>query len=45
MVSQNGKGELTVGDSHEYGLTFSPFDEAYINDLIITLPQNICTYG
>ncbi len=35
MVSQNGKGELTVGDSHEYGLTFSPFDEAYINDLIL----------
>ena len=36
MVSQNGKGELTVGDSHEYGLTFSPFDEVYINDLITT---------
>ena len=36
MVSQNGKGELTVGDSHEYGLNFSPFDEASINDLIIT---------
>jgi FAD dependent oxidoreductase TIGR03364 len=36
MVSQNGKGELTVGDSHEYGLTFSPFDEANINDLIAT---------
>ncbi len=35
MVSQNGKGELTVGDSHEYGLTFSPFDEAYINHLIL----------
>lgn len=34
MVSQNGKGELTVGDSHEYGLTFSPFDKAYINNLI-----------
>lgn len=34
MVSQNGKGELTVGDSHEYGSTFSPFDETYINDLI-----------
>ena len=34
MVSQNGKGELTVGDSHEYGLSFSPFDETYINDLI-----------
>ena len=36
MVSQNGKGELTVGDSHEYGLTFSPFDEVNINDLITT---------
>ncbi len=36
MVSQNGKGELTVGDSHEYGSTFDPFDEAYINELIIS---------
>jgi FAD dependent oxidoreductase TIGR03364 len=35
MVSQNGRGELTVGDSHQYGMTFSPFDEASINDLII----------
>jgi FAD dependent oxidoreductase TIGR03364 len=35
MVSQNAKGELTVGDSHEYGLNFSPFDEAKINDLIL----------
>ncbi|HVZ96968.1 MAG TPA: TIGR03364 family FAD-dependent oxidoreductase [Chitinophagaceae bacterium] len=36
MVSQNGRGELTVGDSHEYGLSFTPFDEAYINDLVIS---------
>ena len=35
MVSQNGKGELTVGDSHEYGLTFDPFDKAHINELIL----------
>lgn len=35
MISQNGRRELTVGDSHEYGLTFSPFDEAHINELII----------
>ena len=34
MVAQNGKGELTVGDSHEYGLTFDPFDDAHINKLI-----------
>ena len=36
MVSQNGSGELTVGDSHEYGSTFSPFDEAPVNKLILT---------
>lgn len=35
MVSQNQKGELTIGDSHEYGNTFDPFDEVHINELII----------
>lgn len=35
MVSQNDKGELTVGDSHEYGLTFDPFDRIRINEMII----------
>jgi FAD dependent oxidoreductase TIGR03364 len=35
MVSQNMKGELTVGDSHEYGLDFDPFDKQYINQLIL----------
>ncbi len=35
MVSQNGDGELTVGDSHEYGHTPEPFDKAFINDLIL----------
>ncbi len=35
MVSQNNKGELTVGDSHEYGLDFEPFDNNYINELIL----------
>jgi FAD dependent oxidoreductase TIGR03364 len=34
MVSQNNMGELTVGDSHEYGLTHDPFDRSPINDLI-----------
>jgi len=34
MVSQNNSGELTVGDSHEYGHTFDPFDRAHINQLI-----------
>jgi glycine/D-amino acid oxidase-like deaminating enzyme len=35
MVSQNGNGELTVGDSHEYGDTFDPFDKDQINRMIL----------
>lgn len=35
MVSQNGKSELTVGDSHEYGLNPDPFDKQFINQLIL----------
>ena len=34
MVSQNKHGELTVGDSHEYGNTLDPFDKAYVNEMI-----------
>jgi len=36
MVSQNGTGELTVGDSHEYGLTHDPFDKSFINEMILS---------
>lgn len=35
MVSQNQAGELTVGDSHEYGLLLDPFDRHRINQLIL----------
>lgn len=35
MVSQNGDGELTIGDSHEYGLHLDPFDRAELNDMIL----------
>lgn len=35
MVSQNVKGELTVGDSHEYGLTHDPFDKEFINRMVL----------
>ena len=35
MMSQNGRGELTIGDSHEYGLTHDPFDKAFINEMIM----------
>lgn len=35
MVSQNKGGQLTIGDSHEYGKTFDPFDKAFINEMIL----------
>jgi len=43
MVSQNELGELTVGDSHLYGLTHDPFDQAEINMLILKYLQNFCS--
>jgi D-hydroxyproline dehydrogenase subunit beta len=36
LVSQNGNGELVLGDSHEYGLSLSPFDREEINQLIMS---------
>lgn len=35
MMSQNEEGELTIGDSHEYGLVHEPFDKQVVNQLII----------
>jgi glycine/D-amino acid oxidase-like deaminating enzyme len=35
MVSQNSLGELTIGDSHEYGLAVNIFDNPAVNDLIL----------
>ena len=35
MVSQNGRGELTIGDSHEYDGEVDPFDKAEIEARIL----------
>lgn len=45
MVSQNPNGELTIGDSHEYGLTHDPFDKAFINDMILDYLQQFARFN
>jgi FAD dependent oxidoreductase TIGR03364 len=44
MVAQNGKGELTVGDSHEYGLTHDPFDKGMINRKILEYLRKFASF-
>lgn len=36
MIWQNESGGLTIGDSHEYGKTFEPFNKTFINELILS---------
>ncbi len=44
MVSQNGSGELTIGDSHEYGLVHDPFDKVFINEMIIDYLKTFASF-
>ncbi|HTQ64264.1 MAG TPA: TIGR03364 family FAD-dependent oxidoreductase [Puia sp.] len=44
MVSQNGKGELTIGDSHEYGQTHDPFDKSFINQMILSYLRKFASF-
>ena len=41
MACQNHTGEITVGDSHEYGLVHDPFDKDFINQMIL---KYLCTF-
>lgn len=44
MVSQNGNGELTIGDSHEYGLVHEPFDKNFINKMILDYLKTFASF-
>ena len=44
MVSQNEAGELTIGDSHEYGNTHDPFDKRFINRMIVDYLQKFASF-
>ena len=44
MVAQNEMGELTIGDSHEYGKTHDPFDKNEINTLILNYLKKIARF-
>ncbi len=35
MASENSSRQITLGDSHEYGLEVDIFDKAHVNDLIL----------
>jgi len=35
MACQNPYGEITVGDTHEYGLHLNPFDKNHLNQLVL----------
>ncbi len=42
LVSQNGLGEVTLGDTHEYGLHHDPFDRTELNELVIKYLETFC---
>lgn len=44
MVSQNGNGELTIGDTHEYGLHLDPFDRMELNDMVIDYLKQFASF-
>ena len=44
MACQNENGQITVGDSHEYGLTHDPFDKEKINSMILSYLKKIAVF-
>ena len=45
LLTQNGNGDLIIGDSHQYGLTPDPFDPQEINDIIMECLRSFTELG
>jgi FAD dependent oxidoreductase TIGR03364 len=45
MIAQNGRGELIVGDSHEYGKTHDPFNKVLLNEMILSYLKTFATFN
>jgi D-hydroxyproline dehydrogenase subunit beta len=43
LVAQNGRGEVLIGDSHEYGCAVEPFDKPHIDNLILAYLRTFVT--
>jgi FAD dependent oxidoreductase TIGR03364 len=44
MVSQNHLGQLTIGDSHEYGENIDPFDKSLVNELVLNYLKELANF-
>jgi FAD dependent oxidoreductase TIGR03364 len=43
LAAQNGRGEVVIGDSHEYGEAIESFDNPHIDDLILNYLRTFVT--
>jgi len=45
LLAQNAQGELIIGDSHHYSKTVEPFDQEFVNDIILDYLKSFTELG